>query len=279
MIVNLTSENIEDARINSMDYFPMGEFNVKLPDVEEDLDIFFQFPQDLFKIPLVVDAWKNLGKGNYVRLYIPYLPYARQDRICNQGEAFSSKVFCNFINECGFDRVIVLDPHSEDSIANLKRKQVIHQYLFARQAVDKFRPDYLIAPDKGSTEKLKFLAELVNLPIVQCLKTRDVNTGQFLGFEVPETLPSGKGLIVDDICDAGGTFLGLGKLLKDKGATLGLYVTHGGFTKGTSQLFSIFDNIYTTNSLRQSEQSDRQNKRVEIIDVWKPFAYTHNLEK
>jgi len=58
-------------------------------------------------------------------------------------------------------------------------------------------------------------------------------------------------LIVDDICDGGGTFIGLGEAIKkiNPSAKLELFVTHGFFTKGLDKLLKLYDTIYTTDSV------------------------------
>lgn len=57
-------------------------------------------------------------------------------------------------------------------------------------------------------------------------------------------------LIVDDLCDAGGTFLAEARYLREMGITapLNLFVAHGLFTKELSPLLKLFDHIYCTNS-------------------------------
>jgi ribose-phosphate pyrophosphokinase len=56
-------------------------------------------------------------------------------------------------------------------------------------------------------------------------------------------------LLVDDICDAGGTFLGLQTILEGHGATSDLFVTHGLFSAGTKALRRSFRTLYATDSL------------------------------
>jgi ribose-phosphate pyrophosphokinase len=63
---------------------------------------------------------------------------------------------------------------------------------------------------------------------------------------VPDTINSAV-LIVDDICDGGGTFIGIAKALP-KDVKKYLYVTHGIFSKGLRELTGHFEHIYTTNS-------------------------------
>jgi ribose-phosphate pyrophosphokinase len=59
---------------------------------------------------------------------------------------------------------------------------------------------------------------------------------------------------VDDICDGGGTFIGLVDALKKKNAgDLYLAVSHGIFSKGFDELTGSFKTIFTTDSFRDIE--------------------------
>jgi len=61
-------------------------------------------------------------------------------------------------------------------------------------------------------------------------------------------------LIVDDICDGGGTFMGLAEKLQEKQAGhLFLAVSHGIFSQGLSELQKHFKQIFCTNSIRDYE--------------------------
>ena len=84
---------------------------------------------------------------------------------------------------------------------------------------------------------------------------RDVKTGKLSGFKVySDDLEGQDCIIVDDICDAGGTFMGLATELKKKNAgKLFLAVSHGIFSKGLDNLTQYFDTIFTTDSFNTLE--------------------------
>ena len=68
-----------------------------------------------------------------------------------------------------------------------------------------------------------------------------------------------KCLIIDDICDGGGTFIGLAKELKQKNAgDLYLAVSHGIFSKGLEALNTYFTKLYTTDSFKTLEDGVKQ---------------------
>jgi ribose-phosphate pyrophosphokinase len=84
-----------------------------------------------------------------------------------------------------------------------------------------------------------------------------VKTGKLSGFKVfADDLKGKTCVIVDDICDGGGTFLGLAKELKDKSCgKLILIVTHGIFSKGLEKLTEVFDEVFSTNSFSDFENT------------------------
>ncbi|MEL2361112.1 phosphoribosyltransferase family protein, partial [Klebsiella pneumoniae] len=64
--------------------------------------------------------------------------------------------------------------------------------------------------------------------LIKCDKKRNMGDGQLSGFEVfTDSLENKTCIIVDDICSRGGTFMGIAKALKDKGAKdIYLIVSH-----------------------------------------------------
>jgi ribose-phosphate pyrophosphokinase len=98
--------------------------------------------------------------------------------------------------------------------------------------------------------------------VLECSKHRDVKTGQLSGFKVQSDDMQGRDcLIVDDICDGGGTFLGLAEALKAKGAgRLYLAISHGIFSKGVEPLTTVFDHIFTTDSIRNWENTPQMTQ-------------------
>jgi ribose-phosphate pyrophosphokinase len=121
---------------------------------------------------------------------------------------------------------------------------------FIKNAILDFDPDVLIAPDAGAAKKIK--AYNIDLPIEYCGKTRNMETGQLTDFQLYCDTFYERPLIIDDICDGGGTFLALAPIIKGKTAceAIGLYVTHGLFTKGVEVITDVFDKVYCTNSYK-----------------------------
>lgn len=203
----------------------------------------------------LVDAIRDRG-GKMERLILPSIPGARQDRLNPEGDyLFTVKSVAKMINDRGFDEVVTVDPHSNVGPALIDRCHVVP----LAEVLTGFNLDSdgqevnlgyeaVIAPDAGASRRAFEVAQLLEIPVWQAGKHRDVATGKLSGFEAPRDVKEyGKYLLVDDICDGGGTFLGLAGAFP-KYARLDLYVTHGIFSQGTDKLLERFDNIFTTDS-------------------------------
>jgi ribose-phosphate pyrophosphokinase len=246
--------------------FPDGQPHLKIDTVtinksEDTCHIYARIssPADILLVLMAQDVLYAAGLRRF-SLYISYLLAARMDRTMSNGEAFSLKMVGQMLNTGGFENIKIFDPHSDVATAVLQHAQPIDNIAFAQQAVAHYRSTHallqeadicLVSPDAGALKKvLKVSAALGGLDVVECLKIRDVKTGQLSGFKVFDESLAGKTcFIVDDICDGGGTFTGIAAILKEKGAVaVVLAVSHGVFSKGT-QLTNV-GHIYTTDSYK-----------------------------
>lgn len=208
---------------------------------------------DLGLLLIATDALRRMNVKE-IDVFIPYFPAARQDRVMVTGESLSVKVYADSINAQNYNQVTIFDPHSEVTPALLNTIKVIHNYDFVKQCLDSIKEEVvLISPDGGALKKIYKVSEyLGGIEVVECSKKRDVKTGALSGFRVYEDDLKGKHcVIIDDICDGGGTFLGLATALKEKNAgKLSLIISHGIFSKGYKELTKSFDTIFTTNSFK-----------------------------
>lgn len=205
---------------------------------------------DMGLLLLAVDALKRMHVP-HIELFLPYFPAARQDRLMQPGEPLSVKVIAELINNLQLQKVFVLDPHSDVTPALLNNVQVISNHAFVQEALANHHDFLLVAPDAGAHKKIHALANALNVTqVVECGKNRDVRTGELSGFNVFANDLNGKPcVVVDDICDGGGTFLGVAEALKKHNAgPLTLVVTHGIFSKGVEALSKQYEAIFCTDS-------------------------------
>lgn len=248
-----------EVHLNAVDFFK------ELPENTDGDDVIWapiHNSDDLMELLILTDAYKR----HYLRtpkVCIPYIPYARQDRVANDGEALSIKVFADIINAQNYPIVYVMDPHSEVSMALINNAKVIttvnDEYL--KRVVPNYCEQFYIvlAPDAGSFKRLSKVIK--DVPLIYATKSRDTKTGALSNVEIHTgnvDLDGKTILVVDDICDGGGTFLLLAEALHKARITndLELYVTHGIFSKGTDVLYKSFYPIYTTNSFFQGHDSN-----------------------
>lgn len=250
--------------------FPSGEKHIKIApnsglNAHEPILITtrLQTSDDIINLLLATDAVRRYGFKE-VHLFVPYLPYARQDRVMVPGEPLSIKVITTLLNGQNYASVSVFDVHSDIAGALLENvnlinnhklvREVLYQWTFAIEGM-KQKPYWLIAPDAGAAKKVYPLASEINYdrPVITATKVRDVaNRGRIIATELPMVDLMGLDcFIVDDICDGGGTFVALATELKKKGAGLiSLIVSHGIFSNGL-ELAGI-DRIFTTDSFKTS---------------------------
>ncbi len=213
---------------------------------------------DLGFVLLATDALRRMNVQE-INVFIPYFPAARQDRVMVSGEPLSVKVYADIINSQNYEKVTVFDPHSEVTPALLNNVEIIDNHEFVKRCLETIKEEIvLISPDGGALKKIyKLSAYLGGIEVIECSKKRDVKTGQLSGFTVyTDDLHGKTGIVIDDICDGGGTFLGLGKALQEKNSgDLHLIVSHGIFNKGCEQLEKIYKTIFTTNSFRNVEST------------------------
>ena len=214
-----------------------------------------------------VDALRDRGHIHMIDLILPTVIGSRQDRLMGPGgdQLFTLKGVAMAINSRRFGKVIVIDPHSDVTPGLIDRCQVVTAANCLTLLPELPDVDVVIGPDAGAAKRAEGVAKLIKKPFVQAWKTRNPATGELSGFGC-EPLPAGakRALLVDDLCDAGGTFLGLANELRKRGEIyLDLYVTHGFFTKGLEALAANFTRIYTTDSVI----AERNHKQLTVIPV------------
>jgi len=180
------------------------------------------------------------------------------------------KVYAKLINQAKFNKVFVIDPHSEVTTALLENVIAISNYTLVKKCINSLKDFYLVAPDGGALKKIYNLSQkLGGLPVIECSKRRDVKTGKLSGFSVyANNLENKTCVIVDDICDGGGTFLGLAKELKEKNAgKIILIITHGIFSKGLDVFKEQFEMIYCSNSFSSIEHPALKQINIKQLEI------------
>ena len=215
MKVNFKVENDKgDTYEYEVSKFPSGELNVRLKEpstISTELLVIAirssAISDNIMELCLLVNALHNVRELS-LSLAIPYVPYSRQDRVCNEGEALSIKVFADIINSLNFANVITIDNHSDVATALLN-----NCYNAAVSGLLSFTNansyDFLLSPDAGSIKKVSECSKVLQIPMLRADKMRDTMTGDITGTEVytsAEQIKNKSIPIVDDIAAGGMSF-------------------------------------------------------------------------
>lgn len=236
--------------------FPAGEAHVKVANdtaepggLTEIATLRGTSGDDLIMLGMWADAVRQRGSRSVA--LVPYLPGARQDR----GLPFGAKVYADVLNGFHLDQVIAFDPHSPvivglvDNLTVVTSEQVVRDAVVGAPEHDSGAPyTGIIAPDKGAVPRATAVAEACGLPLYRAEKHRNPDTGKLDGFTCEPLPDTGRFLVVDDICDGGGTFMGLAGSTGLPKERLGLWVSHGVFSGRAAQLADHFGEIVTTDS-------------------------------
>lgn len=234
--------------------FPAGEWSVRgtetVPARSHVMVVVCGTDSDDIMAAGVIIRWAKRA-GHRASLLLPYLPAARSDHDAVMGVT----TYADVVRSFGADAIVAIDPHSP--IACEAYGPSVHLIDHTPFVVSQARiwagNDLagIIAADKSGSMHAQRAADALGVPMFQALKVRDPQTGRLSHFECEDLPTEGKLLVVDDICDGGGTFVGLASVAEVPAERLGLWVTHGVFS-GTAleTLPKHFGLIACTDSVR-----------------------------
>jgi ribose-phosphate pyrophosphokinase len=206
--------------------FPDGESYVRLEgEVEGETAVIVQTtspPQDtrLMQLALIADAAK---RNNAVKVVatVPYLAYARQDKVFLKGEPISIEAVARMLKAAGVDSLITVNVHQQNILAKFpfQAKSISAIPLLAEHfRLRGFKGAFALAPDKGAISIAEEAAKVLGGDYGYLEKHRDRYTG-LVSVEKKEFDVKGKtAIIFDDIISTGGTIVAAANLLHELGA-------------------------------------------------------------
>src|SRR6187401_1746331 len=184
--------------------------------------------ENLMELLLMIDAAKRASAYKIIAV-IPYYGYARQDRKDRPRVAIGSKLIANMIQAAGADRLITMDLHAPQiqgyfdiPVDHLDSHAVFIPYI------ENLRLENLTfaAPNVGSANRIREIASYFEAEMVICDKHRK-RANEIASMVVIGDVDNRDVVIIDDICDTGGTLAKSAALLKEKGArSVRAMITH-----------------------------------------------------
>lgn len=229
----------------------------KLNGADVLITVRFKDGNDLMRLMLANDSAKRAGAKS-ISVFIPFLPFARQDHLVVDGDPLSLRVFADIINLAGFKKVILFDPHSDVATAVINNSIAINNYSFVGDILVAKRNYRTASTDAGGYKKIFPLVMHLGRrmggqnDIIICDKVRDPNTGKVISTTVNIDDAQGQDIyLIDDIVDGGYTFEMIGEeLLTRNTGDIYLIASHWIGSKGEEGLKKYFKRVYTTNSVK-----------------------------
>lgn len=228
--------------------------------------------ENLMELLLMIDAAKRASAHKIVAV-IPYYGYARQDRKDKPRVAIGSRLICSLLEAAGANRVITMDLHApqiqaffEVPVDHLDSSAIFIPYIESL----KLKNLCFAAPDVGSSNRVREFASYFNAPMVICDKHRK-RANEISSMVVIGDVEGQDVVLIDDICDTGGTLAKSAALLLEKGATsVRAFCTHPVLSGKAYENIenSVLEELVVCDTIPLKQQSNK----IKIVSVSDLFA-------
>lgn len=225
----------------------------------------FSVPVDenIIETLLIVDALERMG-AKEVSLIIPWMGYSLQDKVFREGEAIAAKVVADLLSNSFISRIFLLDLHNPSipgffstPTYHLTARQIFLDYL----KQNPLRDPVIVSPDFGGLKRARSFANLLDLPLLNIDKSRDLKTGQVTAHAIHGGEVKGHDVVLfDDVIVSGGTVSQTAELLKAEGADKVIFIaTHGIFSNNGLSVIeqSQVDQVVVSDSIAHNQQSNK----------------------
>ncbi len=216
---NLRFVNKISKQQNDREIFVQVQENVR----EKDVHYFHKFSDpNLSKEELTEfgDALKRAGVGS-VTLYLPFIPYQRQDKKDDGRVSISARKFYDDVESAfghRLKRIVTFDLHAKqeqgyfngplDELSAIPDFAAYYRDLF-KDSFASGRADVLvISPDAGGAKRARTLAKALGVQNIVLEKHRTGHSEAEHQFYLPSDVKGKKVILVDDIIDSGSTLVG-----------------------------------------------------------------------
>ncbi len=245
--------------------------NVRGEDVFVIQSTSYPANDNLMELLICMDALRR-ASARRITAVIPYFGYARQDRKTDGRTPISAKLVANLISTAGADRVLTMDLHAGQiqGFFDIPTDNMVAGPVILRDIGDRYAGEKLmvVSPDVGGVVRARGLAKRLGCDLAIVDKRRP-EAGQSEVMNIIGDVKGQRCIMVDDMCDSGGTLCNAAAALKDAGATaVSAYVTHGVLSNNAVKRVekSVLDEIVICDTIQPSEE-DLKSKSLRVLGV------------
>jgi ribose-phosphate pyrophosphokinase len=213
----------------------------------------------IMELFLLVRTMKRASAAS-ITAVIPYYGYARQDRKNAPRVPISASDIAMMLERAGADRIISVDLHCgqiqgffhDAPVDNLYASIVYVPYFIEKG----LKNGVVVSPDAGGVDRVKKFQEHLarhGVPTqLAIISKQRAQAGVVDSMQLIGSVEGAEAIIVDDICDTGGTLIKAAELLKANGAVkVYAAITHPVFSGDAIQKIghSAIDEIIVTDTI------------------------------
>ncbi|MDR3665955.1 MAG: ribose-phosphate pyrophosphokinase [Ignavibacteriaceae bacterium] len=256
--------------------FSDGEIWVKYGENIRGSDVYIvqstNPPADnLMELLILIDAAKR-ASAKRVTAVIPYFGYSRQDRKDQPRVSITAKLVANLITTAGADRVMTMDLHASQiqGFFDIPLDHLYGSSVFSVLLEDISGNLVVVSPDVGGIKMARAYAKRLHASLVLIDKRRPKpNLAEVVN--IIGNVDGKDVLLVDDLIDTAGTFVGAIKALKQQGAhRIFGAITHPVFSGDAVKRIheSELEKLYISDTIRFDGNSDK----IKVISASDMFA-------
>lgn len=226
---------------------------------------------NLMELLITIDALRRASAAR-ITAVIPYYGYARQDRKTDGRTPISAKLVANLISSAGADRVLTMDLHAGQiqGFFDIPTDNMVAQPVMVDDITRRYKTKDLmvVSPDVGGVVRARSFAKRIGADLAIVDKRRP-KAGVSEVMNIIGDVDGRKCILVDDICDSGGTLCNAAAALKEKGATaVSAYITHGVLSNNAVGRIekSVMDELVICNTIQPSD-TDLKSKKLRVLSV------------
>lgn len=238
----------------------------------------------ILQLNFAIDAVKRANASEIIPI-IPYFPYSRQDKRDQYRGPIGAKVIAEMLQNRGATSIITFDLHADqiEGFFNIPVNHLRGKYLFYKYITKIGNSNtVLCSPDAGGVQRVKKIRDLITkkypavvMPYVTIDKTR-TGPNQIGEMNIIGEVKDKDVIMIDDMCDTGGTLVKAVDALLEAGArTVRAIVTHGVMSGPAYERIrnSKMKEFICSDTLEQEEESYNMDGKLTVISTASQLAH------